>query len=353
MPTAPPRPLPLVIDPALRFSCHGCGVCCREFVVGVDAAEVERIARHDWAREAPRFRAPFALPAADAFGRPGLALRRVEGGACVFLDADGLCLVEKRLGREAKPRHCRKFPFELIAASDGTRVAVSIECASRWRSIEDGAPVEGARAELEVIAATSEPHRIAWRVRLSAGGPLLAPEAYLAIEANLRAAVARPGDPLEETLRALGRAVPRARPPSPPGAPDADRAVADLAAALAPAAADRPASLRSGLAALAAAGATRHWLPDAEAASVFLRATLAGWIDEAWPGRAPTAADGVGRMIFGALLAAAIAGGRDASPEDLNRGAREVSLFFRGRAARAVREAAGGRFEVVSGAFGF
>src|SRR3989442_1079255 len=136
------KELPLVIQPGARFSCHMCGACCRGLTVDLDDGEKELIARHDWAREGERFADGFTVAGVNQWKEPRDELKKQADGACIFLDADGLCLVQKRLGHEAKPRICRKFPYVFVDAPEGARVAVSIECVSRWRSLADGAPVD-------------------------------------------------------------------------------------------------------------------------------------------------------------------------------------------------------------------
>lgn len=359
------NPLPLVIEEGLRFSCHRCGACCRRFVVDLEPDEVAAIARHDWAAEDPRYRDGFTVRGENQWGEPRDELKK-WGEACIFLDVDGLCLVEKRLGREAKPRVCRKFPFVFVAAPDGERAAVTIECESRWRSIADGAPVEALRAELEELRAKTRPHRTRWRVQVARDARFLTPEEYLALEARLAAAVS--AGPLAFAPPRLAAEVWAARLGGEGDieggfeiAGDEQDAFGVALAALA--ATGTPAADRKGGALAAAvrevASAPGAWRAAIEAADAtagggdFLRAMLRGWIQEAIPGRNPTAADGVGQMIFGLVLAAAtgraMAGGAPPPLPRLNRAARDVSLFLRGKSGMRLREATGG-YEGLVGA---
>jgi Fe-S-cluster containining protein len=353
------RPLPLVVPEGLRFTCHACGACCRGFTVALEEGEAARIARHDWTREGERFRAPFARPGRGPWGEPRDELLRGPDGACVFLDpADGLCLVEKRLGRAAKPRTCRKFPVEFVAAPDGLRAVVSLECESRWRSAASGAPLESQRPELEALSRGGEPYRVAWRVRVSRDGGLLSPGEYLSLEADLCAAIAASG-PLAGVLRGLGAAVAARRRAAARGeTPGAsfDGALAGLLPPLLPVARAHAPEVADGAALLGASpGAWRGLLAAAEAdpaAAAFGRLVLRSWVEAAVPGREPTAEDGVGRMIAGLLLVAATAralapglaaeSGAPPPAPLLNRAARRVSTFLRGRARDPLREATGG-----------
>jgi len=355
------KALPLVVRPGLRFTCHRCGVCCRTSTVGLDPGERERIEGHDWTREGERFRAGFAVPGTDPWGRARDDLRHGPDGACIFLDRDGLCLVEKRLGREAKPRICRKFPFVFVAAPGGERLAVSVECASRWRSLRDGEPVGAQWGDVVFARERSEPHHVKWRVQAAPNGRLLAPEEYAALERRLRADV-EVERPILETIRALAAA--------PPAAFEAAlertlRALVETAGRDT----EEGEHLRAVAEEMLAAGPTA-WVDVLAAADAardgawFLREMLASGLDEALPGRDPTAADGVGHMIAGVVLAAALgrryarlgsgpglpAAGPAAAAASaalppvgwLNLGARTASMFLRGPGGKRLRERAGG-----------
>ena len=77
--------------PAARWSCHGCGDCCRDFRLGPVEPEVvaaleargasELAGRPDWASQEP-----------GPGGEPGWFLRHVDGH-CVFLLPDNRCAV--------------------------------------------------------------------------------------------------------------------------------------------------------------------------------------------------------------------------------------------------------------------
>jgi len=363
------RPLPLVFPPGLRFTCHGCGACCRGFTVALEPGERARILRHDWRREHPRFAGGFARPGTGPHGDARDELCKVEGGACIFLDeADGLCLVEKRLGRAAKPRTCRKFPVELVAAPDGLRAVVSVECESRWRSAGTGALLEASRAEVEALAAEGEPYRVAWRVQVAKGGRLLAPEEYLALERALQEAGEAPGS-LEDVVHALGVVIARSAAPQGPSRA-LHEALAALAARARSVAQEHAPLVGCALDVLAAEPlAWRRALRHAESSpegAAFLRLCLRSWVEAAIPGREQTAEEGVGRMILGLVLVATTARALAAeaetdpaspagevsppSPALLNRAARVVSAFLRGRAAKPLREATGGFAAIARGA---
>ncbi len=83
----------------LRFSCSGCGDCCRgEGYVYVDEDEIERLAT-------------FLEITREEFGRKFL---RVDNGRLSLIDNQHLDCIFWRDGctvYEARPRQCRTFPF--------------------------------------------------------------------------------------------------------------------------------------------------------------------------------------------------------------------------------------------------
>jgi hypothetical protein len=95
------------------IDCTQCANCCRETRVEVSPEEIRVLAVHVREPEQDAVR-QFTEP--DGSG-PGRVLRQV-GGACVFLDREGLCMVY-----EARPRPCREFPcVSSDAASLGGRL---------------------------------------------------------------------------------------------------------------------------------------------------------------------------------------------------------------------------------------
>lgn len=121
---AKPRLTP---PPALQcYDCHCTGDCCRGyFQVQVTEDEQQRILGQGWSERSgfagrPLFR-----------GRPGQeVLAHRDDGACIFLNAEGLCSIHAEFGEEAKPLACRMYPFVLVPAGDEVRVDVRFDCPS-------------------------------------------------------------------------------------------------------------------------------------------------------------------------------------------------------------------------------
>lgn len=97
--------LPAIAPPVDAYACTACGSCCRRpWTVGLSDEERARYAAIDWAEHATHLRgAELWRP----FGARAWSLARDASGACVFLEADGRCLIHRVLGYDAKPESCR------------------------------------------------------------------------------------------------------------------------------------------------------------------------------------------------------------------------------------------------------
>ena len=127
-----------------RWSCRGCGDCCRGFSFGpVEPAVIAGLQAADIASKwAPAAQSPWFSTHPD--GRHFLTHR---DGHCVFLQDDNLCAVHRLLGEPAKPWFCREYPFHAVALPSGdVAVTVRADCGGLHESFEDGQPV-AAQAE--------------------------------------------------------------------------------------------------------------------------------------------------------------------------------------------------------------
>ncbi len=85
-----------------EFVCKRCGACCRaQGYVRLQPGEAEAIARA-LEMDAADFYERYTRLTSD---RRGLSLTEAAGGACVFLQPDGLCRIHA-----AKPRQCSGYP---------------------------------------------------------------------------------------------------------------------------------------------------------------------------------------------------------------------------------------------------
>lgn len=105
-----------------RYSCHGCGDCCRDFSVQLREEDLDRLERQGWEEE-------LGEPVTVEF-RGQRYLRQREDGACLFLQDDGLCRIHARHGFHEKPVACRLFPFNLAPDARGTHAGLNFACQS-------------------------------------------------------------------------------------------------------------------------------------------------------------------------------------------------------------------------------
>jgi lysine-N-methylase len=123
-----------------RYSCHGCGNCCRDFTVQLRDADIEKLREQDWD-------AKLGEPVTIEF-RGTTFLRQREDGACIFLMDDGRCRIHHEFGFEAKPIACQLFPFHLMPASGGQSVAMGINFACQSVLENKGAELPSHAGEL-------------------------------------------------------------------------------------------------------------------------------------------------------------------------------------------------------------
>ena len=76
--------------PEQRYSCHGCGDCCRDFTIELRGEDFERVQAQGWDAELGE---PFWVAFA---GRRWL--RQRADGACIFLGEGGKCRIHARHG---------------------------------------------------------------------------------------------------------------------------------------------------------------------------------------------------------------------------------------------------------------
>ena len=134
-----------------RYSCHGCGDCCRDFTIELRGDDFERVRAQGWEAE---LGGPFWV---DFAGRRWL--RQREDGACVFLGEGGMCRIHARHGLQAKPVACQLFPFSFAPGPAVAAIGVNFACASVRRSA--GAGLASHEAEVrrlqEAVVEACEP----------------------------------------------------------------------------------------------------------------------------------------------------------------------------------------------------
>lgn len=151
---APPPPVevettpldrPLDVLPGFTLVCDGSGSCCRFYgSVAFSPSEARRaqaIAEDVRLPIAPR---DLFTPSSGAQldEHDVRAVAQIDG-RCAFLEGDGLCLLHRRGGAEAKPFPCSFYPALLMDDGESVRVSLGPECACIFASAgrSDGVPL--------------------------------------------------------------------------------------------------------------------------------------------------------------------------------------------------------------------
>jgi len=118
------------LDGSVRFACGNCTACCNQpWRTMIDAEKARTLDAHDFSRYPQLVGKRFYRAASgDAAGRYELA--KGDGTRCLFLDIDGLCIIHKELGPDAKPDMCLQFPLLSTRTWACDRVSANFGCTS-------------------------------------------------------------------------------------------------------------------------------------------------------------------------------------------------------------------------------
>ncbi|HEX8953290.1 MAG TPA: YkgJ family cysteine cluster protein [Polyangia bacterium] len=141
-----------------RYTCTGCGDCCRGWSVPLLPGEGERF-RALAAAVVPVERLRGAVHAARGGGVAVEALGG-PGARCAALADDERCLVHAEHGADRKPLACRLFPFTFVATPTEVRVSLSFACPAVIDG--DGPLVAEQRGDVERLyaAIAGSPYRM-------------------------------------------------------------------------------------------------------------------------------------------------------------------------------------------------
>ncbi|MBL9119394.1 MAG: YkgJ family cysteine cluster protein [Phycisphaerae bacterium] len=105
-----------------RYSCHGCGNCCRDFTVQLREDDLRRLREQKWEER-------LGIPVTVEF-RGQAYLRQRDDGGCVFWMPDGRCRIHAEFGFEEKPIACQLFPFSIVPGERDAVAGVNFACGS-------------------------------------------------------------------------------------------------------------------------------------------------------------------------------------------------------------------------------
>lgn len=173
------------IDDSVNFDCRCCTTCCASpWRITVKAENIGRIEGHDWSKYPKLQGQRFFYPAAD--GKAGhFDVAKDAAGRCLFLDSDGLCIIHKELGPEAKPSMCLQFPFLSCRNPVDDRISVNYGCPAV--QAREGIPLTQYEDKIDQLVPISQaacPPDTPWR--LDAATVLAASEADAVFDRAMR-----------------------------------------------------------------------------------------------------------------------------------------------------------------------
>lgn len=119
-----------LLDESARFSCGSCTACCDQpWRTMIEADRAQALDQHDFSAYPELADKTFYRKPSN--GRKDyFELAKGEGTRCLFLGSDGLCIIHKEMGPEAKPSMCRQFPYLPVQTSRDDRVSVNFGCSA-------------------------------------------------------------------------------------------------------------------------------------------------------------------------------------------------------------------------------
>lgn len=137
-----------VIDPHVNFSCSSCTRCCDQpWRTIVEPEKLPALEAVDWGAEFPHLAGRPFYRRVRVGQQTVFELTKSTGNRCIFLADDGLCIIHKKLGYDAKPHMCKQFPFFAARAWDADYVSANFGCKAVQRG--KGAPLTQQRADIE------------------------------------------------------------------------------------------------------------------------------------------------------------------------------------------------------------
>jgi Fe-S-cluster containining protein len=121
---------PQILDESVRFACSSCTFCCDQpWRTLIEADKARALDGHDFGAY-PQLAGKTFYHKSEDDGEGLYRLGKGQGTRCLFLDTDGLCIIHKELGAEAKPNMCRQFPFLAAHTWVDDRVSANYGCPS-------------------------------------------------------------------------------------------------------------------------------------------------------------------------------------------------------------------------------
>jgi Fe-S-cluster containining protein len=120
-----------IIDKNEGFSCNGCSNCCQQpYSIAIEKEKAHALSDVDFSQYEQLAGKKFYQESKDAPDGFYVIPKQEGSTKCLFLLPDGLCIIHKELGAEAKPTPCQRFPFHESVTFVDHRVSVNFGCPS-------------------------------------------------------------------------------------------------------------------------------------------------------------------------------------------------------------------------------
>ena len=144
-----------VIDPKAAYSCDSCTKCCSQpWAVVIEEEKTKALDVHDFSAY-PQLQGKAFYRTSEDAPDGYFVLNKKDGSTrCLFLDGDGLCIIHKELGAEAKPHPCLRFPYHVSTTYTDDRVSVDFGCPSAQQV--KGRPLTEQQEEIQPLVPLSD-----------------------------------------------------------------------------------------------------------------------------------------------------------------------------------------------------
>lgn len=120
-----------IIDPNEGYACGTCSKCCQQpYSIVIEQDKAAALDGADFSSYPQLHGKEFYYASPDAPEGFFVVPKQGETTKCLFLDTDGLCIIHKELGPEAKPKPCLRFPYHDSPTFVDHRVSVNFGCPS-------------------------------------------------------------------------------------------------------------------------------------------------------------------------------------------------------------------------------
>jgi Fe-S-cluster containining protein len=139
-----------ILDSQANFTCGGCTKCCTQpYAVIIEKDKAEALAKHDFSAY-PQLAGKTLFTASKDAPEGYQVLPKQPGTTrCLFLADDGLCLIHKEMGADAKPHPCLRYPYLGSTTFVDDRISLDFGCPHVQAS--EGKPLTEQEDELRKI----------------------------------------------------------------------------------------------------------------------------------------------------------------------------------------------------------